>query len=243
VRNLIVLLTLIVLLGALRGLAQIISNWHYVVPVAPGELAYVATFDALVDDWEQYGGQLSVESIGSALRIEVDTPRSLPFSTARPYFADFDLRVEARPLAGPLDNGYGVVFRVQDPQNYYLFLVSSDGYYQVRRAVQAEDHVISDWIPSPLVRQGMNVSNWLRVVAQGDQLRFYINNEPVELCIPDTPGAVSTFADRCIDGQMQPMLTDDALPVGQIGVIAQALLEPGVVVEFDNVLVYGPGAA
>lgn len=39
------------------------------------------------------------------------------------------LSVEARAVAGPFDNQYGVILRYRDRSNFYLFSVSSDGMY------------------------------------------------------------------------------------------------------------------
>jgi hypothetical protein len=39
---------------------------------------------------------------------------------------------------------------------------------------------------------------------------------------------------------MLDVLVDSTIPEGQIGVVIQTLDEPGVVVNFDNVMVVGP---
>jgi hypothetical protein len=127
VRNFILLLVLLLLFLAVNRLSLVIEDWHYVVPAEPGKLLYASTFDDNLGDWSIYEGRLSAQVENSALRLDLAVAGSLPYSTAAPYFSDFDLRVLARPLAGPLNNGYGVIFRAQDPQNYYMFLVSSDG--------------------------------------------------------------------------------------------------------------------
>ncbi|MBZ0301897.1 MAG: hypothetical protein K8J31_19265 [Anaerolineae bacterium] len=242
-RNIILLLALAATLIVLTNLSALMADWHYVVTGEPGEVLYATGFDDRLDDWERYDGRLSAQMADSALRIDVGASQSLPFSTSRFYFGDFDLTVRARPLAGPLDNGYGVIFRAQDSRNYYVFLISSDGYYQVRRALDGQPKVLSDWIPSTLIVQGLDADNELRVVAQGETFQFFVNGQALELCIPDDPDAVSTYADQCIQGQMLPELVDDAIDRGQIGVIAQALDEPGVAVEFDNVRVFSPEAS
>lgn len=239
-RNLIVLAALAAILIVLTNLSPIVAEWHYVVPATAGEVVYVETFDTTPADWELYSGRLSAQAVNGALRVAVDEVNSLPYSTAAPYFGDFDLRVLGRATAGPLDNGFGVVFRVQNPQNYYGFFISSDGYYQVWREVDGTEKLLSDWIPSPLVNQGLGAANEIRVVAQGDRFRFYVNGEQVMLCVPDDPAATSTYADSCIDGQMQPELVDGSISEGRLGVIARTFDEPGVEVDFDNVLVFGP---
>jgi hypothetical protein len=196
----------------------------------------------------------------------------VPFSLAAPAFADFDLTVQAQAVEGPLDNGYGVIFRRQVAQprtpgttwsgwvvsraedlllgstlandGYYLFLVSSDGYYQVSRRVNGADKVLSAWIESPVVNPGFDQPNTLRVVARGSEFQFYVNGELVPLCIPDDPESISTYAlGSCIQGQMLDTLVDDSLSSGQVGVVAQSFNEPGVVVEFDNLVMFSPQTA
>ena len=241
-RNLLILAVLAAILIVVNALSGIAAEWHYVVPATAGAVLYAETFDAAPADWELYEGRLAAQAEDGALHIMVDVPQRSPYSTANPHFADFDQRVQAKAVSGPLNNGFGVIFREQDPENYYLFLISSDGWYQVKRSVDGDQVEVSTWIESPLVNQGLDAENSLRVVAQGDTFRFYINDEPVELCIPDDPSGISTYVNGCIGGQMYGELVDSAIPSGQIGVVALALDEPGVEVAFDNVLVFGPAA-
>lgn len=232
------------LLAGLFALSRAAANWHYVYTGNPGDVLFVAAFDGLLDDWETYDdGQLAAQPVDGAMRLTVDGFQRAPFSAAAPYFGDFDYRVTATAVDGPLNNGYGVIFRMQDAGNYYQFLTSSDGYYQVERSVNGVNRVLSIWIPSAVVNQGIGASNDLRVVAQGNRFRFYINQQPVALCIPDDPDALSTYDDFnevCIGGQMLDTLTDDSHASGRLGVIAQSFDESGVVVDFDNVVVRSP---
>jgi hypothetical protein len=228
---------------ALYGLNRLVADWHYVVPAEPGEVLYVATFDAFLDDWDLYEGRLSAQVEDSALIIDVGAVNSRPFSAAASHFGDFDLYVQSQAVAGPVNNGFGVVFRLRDPRNYYLFLVSSDGYYRVVREVDGVQRELSTWIPSPVVNQGIGAVNHLRVTAAGDQFRFYVNGEPVALCIPDNPTSYSTYNDltgECLEGRMVMTLVDDSIASGRLGVIVTTLTEPDVRVAFDNLVVYGP---
>jgi hypothetical protein len=243
-RRIFALVALVVALVALISLNRLSANWHYIVPAEPGALLYAAAFDDLEDEWERYEGRLSAVIADGRLRLTVGDFESGPYSVAKPYFGDFDLRLEATAVDGPLDNGFGVIFRLQDRQNYYLFLISSDGYYKVERVSDGIARELSTWIESPLVRQGLGVSNQLRVIGRGDQFSFAINGEPVGLCIPDDPEARSTYAQgTCVNGSMQPALTDASIASGRLGVVATSFSASGVVVNFDNVLVYGPQPA
>ena len=244
-RNLVILVLLLLILAGLTAFSNFSATWHFVVPADPGELLYVATFDDLLDEWALYDGRLSAQVVDDHLQISVDTTQSAPFSTAAPYFSDFDVWVQARATGGPINNGYGIIFRVQrdknyNPVSYYFFMVSSDGYYQVQRVVDGAQKELSTWIPSPLVRQGLDADNWLRVVAVGNQFQFYINGEQVELCIPNSPDGISTYVTDCLDGEMQATLIDESIPTGQIGVVALTLDEPGVEVAYDTMVIYGP---
>jgi hypothetical protein len=240
-----ILFPALVLVG-LFLLGRAAANWHYVYTANPGEVMFVSAFDGLLDDWQTYDdGQLAAQTPEGVLRLSVDAPQRSPFSAATPYFGDFDLRVTATAVEGPLNNGYGVIFRMKDPNNYYQFLTSSDGYYQVERAVNGSVRVLSIWIPSEIVNQGLGEANTLRVVARGNQFQFFVNNEPALLCIPDDPNALSTYddlAEECIGGQMLDTLTDSSHATGRVGLVAQSFDEAGVVVDFDNLVVSAPTA-
>lgn len=266
-RRIAILLALLIVLVVLIAAATLTANWHYAVPVAPGALAYAATFDDLLTDWDQNPGRLSAQAVDGVLRLTIGDTNDGLYSAARPFFSDFDLRLQARAVEGPDDNGYGVIFRLHDRYddhplltddllnnvivrrlvqlseryNYYLFLVSSDGFYQVARVFDGGEMELSTWIESSLVNSGIGAQNDLRVVAHGDEFQFFINGTQVELCIPDDPSASSTYlSGECLAGQMVDTLVDDSIPSGRLGVVARAYRTEGVIVEFDNVLVYGP---
>jgi hypothetical protein len=249
-RRLLVLLFLIILLGVAYALNRLTANWHYVLPVETGKIAYAATFDDFIDDWDLSEGRLNSQIENSTLRLAADDAEKIFFSVTKQYWGNFDFSVQTGAMDGPLNNGYGLIFRFQNKGNgspsdddFYLFLVSSDGYYQVTRSIDGTQEELSNWIPSPLVNQGIGVTNTVRVVAVGNRFQFYINDQLVQVCIPDNPEGISTyneFKGGCIEGQMMDVLVDSSIPNGQIGVVIQTLDEPGVIVNFDNVMIVGP---
>jgi hypothetical protein len=211
---LLIFIPVLILLGTI-ALSRALATRHYVVSGAPGDVLYAAAFDGLEDEWDIYDdGQLSAKVQDSALRLaDIISPGS-PISLAAPYFADFDLQAQARAVEGSLNNAFGVMFRYQEsdrsypvtwggvinstiddlllgapqPKSYYLFLVSSDGYYQVKRVLNGTDEkILNAWTESSVVNQGLDAVNTLRVTARGGQFRFAVNGQPVQLCIPDNP--------------------------------------------------------
>ncbi|MEP7290876.1 MAG: family 16 glycoside hydrolase [Chloroflexota bacterium] len=259
-RRILLLVVLVIIFAVLLVLSRSVASWqHSIVSAAPDTLIYAATFDGestdgFNPDWTQYTGRLSAQIDSGSLRVEIGDIGGGAYSVAAPHFGDFDLRADAQTTAGPLDNAYGIVFRLQNKDNatfeddsYYLFLISADGYYRVMRVIDGgSPEIISDWIASPSVNQGLGVVNRLRVVARGDQFNFTINDQPAPLCIPDDPAAHSTINPldgSCMGGAMLDTLTDSTIPNGQIGVSALWMAgadEDPVAATFDNLLIYAP---
>lgn len=259
-RSLLVLFTLAAMLAALTELSRVAANLSYVASGKPGALLHAADFTNVMPDQDLFTGRLSAQLVDGALRLGADDPDSLVYAAGGPHFADLDLAVEAQPLAGPLDNGYGILFRLSEmhpapalqafglptpghnrSRSYYLFLISSDGYYQLRRTLSGEQEILSAWVPSPLIRRGLEVSNRLRVIASGSHMQFFINEEQVALCIPDAAQARSTWANgECVDGRMRMTLQDESLTTGRIAMAVQSFQQAGVLMAFDNLLVRMP---
>lgn len=245
-RRILIVIILAAVLLAFVFLSRALANWHYVSPAEPSALLYVATFDAFNEDWEQYPGRLSSEVVGGTLRLSVGEPVAAPYSIASAHFSDFDVRVQTRVMDGPESNGFGLVFRQQDPNNFYYFLIGSDGYYQVGRSLGGQERVLSNWIETPTIHTGIDSENTLRVVGRADRFQFYVNDQLLLLCIPDNPNARSTYFNHtCVEGAMMDALVDTNFPTGRLGIIATTIQGggTGVVVDFDNVLVYAPEAA
>jgi len=242
----------LILIG-LWMLSRTIPDWITPnVSAAPGDVLFAASFDGGADeslnrDWDQYGGRLSTEIIDGTMRITVDDVVAGAYSAANIIFTDFILTVQGRAIAGPVDNGFGVVFRLQDQGNgsfsddsYYLFLISSDGYYRLVRVIEGVERVVSDWIDSTAIEIGIDAVNALEVRASGDSFAFAINGNPVSLCIPTDPTGKSTYSGGgCVGGTMVETLRDSTIANGRIGVgaISTETGDAGVIVEFDNLIV------
>lgn len=141
------------------------------------------------------------------------------------------------PLQLIFDGGGGGV------QGFYMFLISSDGYYSLWRGEGSTSSRVSAWIPSDAINIDLNENNVIRVVARNDTYQFFINDQAVDLCIPNDPEATSTYyLGECLEGAMQPTFVDSSLQNGQIGVVVDTVQTgiTGIVVEFDDVIVLQP---
>lgn len=144
-----------------------------------------------------------------------------------------------------IGNWVRVAFEQDQPTRYYMFLISSDGYYSVWRDDGTGPSEISTWISSEAINLGLNAENRIRVVGQGATFQFFINEIALELCIPDDPDAQSLYyLGECVEGTMQRTLQEDTIATGQLApvvVTGNALnLPTGVTVDFDNLVVLSP---
>jgi len=138
------------------------------------------------------------------------------WTTAGEMFEDGIYEVEVTQVSGPVDNGFGMMFRVDDERDdFYLFEISGDGFLWIGRyrnggEEEAEPIIGDGWIESSAVRQGTGVTNRLRVRAEAANLIFFVNDQEV--------GRV----------------TDSAFSSGDIGLMVRTLGQGGVHVQFDN---------
>ena len=147
--------------------------------------------------------------------ITVYQPEYSTWSNPNPPrdFADFALEVDARRVSGPLNNEFGVLVRYQpETDAFYLFAISSDGFYSVEKYQADKWQQLVKWTESAAIRQGDAV-NRLRVTGQGAKMRFFVNGEPLT------------------------QVEDASFRSGSIGLLASAAEKGGVTVAFDNLRV------
>jgi len=149
------------------------------------------------------------------MSIDPDLGGDVFWATAGEKFADGSYEVEATPLEGAMDNGYGLLFRVDEGKDrFYVFKVSSDGYVYLGKCadgcLEEEALVNQDWFDSPSVQTGFGVTNHLRVDVSGSDMIFFVNGDEV--------GRAS----------------DSTLEKGDIGLLAETFTPGGLQVAFDN---------
>ena len=131
-----------------------------------------------------------------------------------------------------------------EPAAYHAFLISSDGYYSLRRMQNGAQETLSAWIPSPAINQDLNAENVIRVVARGNELMFFVNGQQLPMCLPNSRDARSTYVGgECVDGALHDRVGRAGSGGGRLGLIAEATQTGGggVIVQFDNVIVMMPG--
>ncbi|MCB0035231.1 MAG: hypothetical protein KDE51_14465 [Anaerolineales bacterium] len=157
--------------------------------------------------------------VQESLRINVSEPRTVQYSALQePLFDDFVLEVDVTQLDGSLSSSYGVLFRLQNPNQFYRFEITGNGLYVVEKGMgEGQWQRFTDgWVESPFIIQGLNKTNRIKVEAVGSQLKFFINERQVEV-----------FADTTYTS-------------GQIALDAGTFNQGGVTASFDNLVVRQP---
>lgn len=113
------------------------------------------------------------------LVISIAAPNTIQYAMLPDKtFSDFILEVDAWQRSGSLESSYGVLFRMQDGQQFYRFDITGNGLYMIER--RGEDGIwtrlVPDWTPTSAINQGLNVANRLKVLAAGSSLTFYVND-------------------------------------------------------------------
>ena len=194
----------------------IVILWLTAVLTACGATeSYTETFDDPGSWRVESSGDVVGEVRDGVFDFTVNADELTSWTTAGENFRDGIFTVEATQTAGPDNNAYGMLFRVDDENDdFYSFQISGDGFVWIGRyrdggAAEAEPIVNDWWFESPIINQG-NASNKLSVQAEGQNLIFFVNDQEV--------GRV----------------TDDAFSSGDIGLMVRTLGVGGVSVQFDN---------
>lgn len=132
-------------------------------------------------------------------------------------FSDVSVEVDAVKTGGPDNNDFGIVCRFVDDDNFYFFLIASDGYEVIGKYENGDTVFLSSEKMqfSDAVKQGAE-SNHLRADCNGSTLTLFVNGTQVS----------ST--------------TDTSFTHGDIGLMAGTFDEPNVSVTFDNFVAREP---
>lgn len=139
------------------------------------------------------------------------------FSHYSQELCDFEYQADVRKTAGDSSaylNGYGLRIRSDGTEeNYYQFLIATDGWYTIAESVSGSFTKLADWTFSNDLRTGFDQWNELKIIAAGSILRFYANDQLLET------------------------IEDSSLSCGKLGLAAYDASDSDLpdTVEFDNV--------
>ena len=185
--------------------------------VPQGSVLFKDDFSSTTGGWDRYkSAEGTMDYDGGAFRILVNALQVNFWSTPHQDFSDVRLEVDAGKIAGPDENRIGLICRYTGDE-YYFFVVSSDGYYGIGIFKSGAITLLgqSEMRSSDQIRKGIAV-NHLRGDCSGGTLTLYVN------------------------GVQLAQAQDPTLKHGDVGILAGTFSQPGVDVIFDNFVVMKP---
>ncbi len=187
-----------------------------------GDPAVSETFGRGPGNWKVDAGDAGPRFITEGvLAISVEDPQQIIWSTYNNgTYGDFYLEVVTGHAAGPIDNLLGLIFRMQDADNFYFYVFSSDGYYALGRFLDDESEMLIPWTRVDEIEAGEQSVNLLGLLAEGNEFVLLANGEELA------------------------RVEDDAIPdAGQLALVGGTNGEGGTIVAFDNLSIWTGGGS
>jgi hypothetical protein len=129
--------------------------------------------------WEVWSDEYSVVDYDSdGLRFFVNQPNFVYWSRPARDYVDEMIFVKAMKVSGPDDNYFGVLCRYKNRDNFYYFVISSDGYYGIMKVHEGDHYLISaDQLQySEVIHQGDREENNIQAECSGPNLVLSVND-------------------------------------------------------------------
>ncbi len=213
--KLLIILLLILFLSACQSAAFAADTLPW---VGDNPVLFKDSFSDSLGNWKTHSDTLSFAGYEeSGFRLWANVPNYQFWSVPGLNFKNVLIHTRAQRKAGPDNNIYGLLCRYQDEDNYYAFVIGSDGYYGIFRTLAGEQALINqehmDF--SEVINRGEGV-NEIQAICLGDQLALIVN------------------------GAVLLRVQDSSLTHGDVGMIVGNFSEPGVDVLFDDFIVVKP---
>ena len=115
---------------------------------------------------------------GGALTYIQKTPGTFSYRIIGRQGNDFRAEVNtALPKGCGSGDKLGLMFRILDASNYYVFQIDCDGRYRLMRFVGGAGTALIDWSPSFAIKRGVNAANTLQAETKGNSLTVFVNGE------------------------------------------------------------------
>jgi hypothetical protein len=126
----------------------------------------------------------SIEYANNSIQFSVKKPSTLLLANpGKSFQGDVSIEVDARKTGGSDDNYIGILCHYQNPDNYYLLMITSDGYSGIAMRKGGQDTLISPGLKL-LKMEGIKKGeaiNHIRADCIGEALTLYANGKQVNL--------------------------------------------------------------
>jgi len=177
-----------------------------------GDVLFSDDFSTRENSWTHLvndGGVMDYNAGG--FRFYIREPNLNYWTTAGQSFKDVRIEVDALQYSGPEENRLGVMCRYRDDNNYYFFVISTDGYYAIGKLKEGVQSLLGQNAMryASAIQTGVSI-NHLRAECQGSTLRLYINDSPVALVddLDFVEGDVGLLAGTFDKGELDVLFDD-----------------------------------
>ena len=178
------------------------------------ENIYEEDFSDPRETWEVTdSGEVTYTIENESYVIKIAKTKWMAWSTLDEEFGDFVLEFDAALAQGNQYNSLGVLFRIQDKNNFYELSINGNSSYVVRKQIEDEWIDIIDWTSSEAIRE-MGETNHVRLVGHQGTFILYANDQYVL------------------------EFTDDSFVSGDMAILTAAYDNPPVRSTFDNIKVW-----
>lgn len=203
---------LVIILGACQGPSIIFES-------PSGTVLYQDDFSDSSSGWENFHDpeKGTMDYFDSFYRVQVLGEYQMLTTGPGLDFADVKLASDMLKVVGTFNDIFGLVCRMEDQDNYYYFVISSDGYYGIGKVIDGVQTMLgaTGMLPSEIISKGI-AKNHLQADCIDENLVLSINGQEL----------VST--------------EDGEIGTGDVGIIVGTMQDSENVVLFDNFSVINP---
>lgn len=139
--------------------------------------------DENINDWQLIGDEKDYKSniiAEEGLLMETKTDNGFRQSIHIPLSLteDFSIETIINFKSGDLNSGHGLVWGFKDWENYYYFLISSNGYFTIGAKTEGINLEMKEWTKTSVINQNYE-RNQLKILRAGENIYFSINGELV----------------------------------------------------------------
>jgi hypothetical protein len=176
---------------------------------------FASDFDTPEEHWPAASNDFATYTFqDGAFHVRILAVNTLGWSiderTSQAAAADFYVEVELTDITGLIDSENGLVFRLRDANNFYLFGISGQATYSLFAKREGVWQPVVNWTASPALAAGRGATNRLAVLAQGASISLLANDS------------------------LLVTVTDATHSQGSIGLVAGSFAEPNVEIAFDH---------
>jgi hypothetical protein len=207
-------------LSLMLGLLLSACQSHLLTDLAarPGDRLFWDDFSNASGGWPQASDEVGTLGLSNgAYRIAIQPADYDLWAVSGHAYGAVQVEADANRLAGPEANRFGLICGYRDAQDFYFFIISSDGYYALGK--------VENDAASLLGQEMMAYSSAIGQGTSPNHLRLECHDQTLR-------GAVN--------GQMVAVAQDSRLGSGDVGMLAGSFEQGGVDIAFDNFVVTKP---